>query len=469
MSVENYKNVIIGSGEGGKYLAWHLAQSGQQTVVVERRWVGGSCPNVNCLPSKNEIWSAKVADLAHHATRFGIAVSSASSDMAAVRKRKREMVEGLIAMHLDRYKATGAELVMGEAKFMDSKTLDVRLNEGGTRTLRGERIFLNLGTRASIPSVPGLAETEPLTNIEILELDRLPEHLVVLGGGYVGLEFAQAYRRFGSRVTILEQGPQLLANQDSDVVDALLQIFARDGIDVIAHAEIVSVHGRSGTGVSLTVRTSSGEKTIAGSDILVATGRAPNTAGIGLEVAGVQLDQRGYVRVNDRLQTTAPNVWAIGECAGSPQFTHISFDDFRVVRDNLAGINRTTRDRMIPSCLFTDPQVAHVGLTETEAGRQGIAVRVLKLPVAAVLRTRTIDENLGFMKALIETNGNRILGFTMIGPEAGEVMAAVQMAMLAGLPYTAVRDVILTHPTMAEGLNSLFSSVKEANAGAASR
>ena len=469
MSVENYKNVIIGSGEGGKSLAWHLAQSGQQTVVVERRWVGGSCPNVNCLPSKNEIWSAKVADLAHHATRFGIAVSSASSDMAAVRKRKREMVEGLIAMHLDRYKATGAELVMGEAKFMDSKTLDVRLNEGGTRTLRGERIFLNLGTRASIPSVPGLAETEPLTNIEILELDRLPEHLVVLGGGYVGLEFAQAYRRFGSRVTILEQGPQLLANQDSDVVDALLQIFARDGIDVIAHAEIVSVHGRSGTGVSLTVRTSSGEKTIAGSDILVATGRAPNTAGIGLEVAGVQLDQRGYVKVNDRLQTTAPNVWAIGECAGSPQFTHISFDDFRVIRDNLAGINRTTRDRMIPSCLFTDPQVAHVGLTETEAGRQGIAVRVLKLPVAAVLRTRTIDENLGFMKALIETNGNRILGFTMIGPEAGEVMAAVQMAMLAGLPYTAVRDVILTHPTMAEGLNSLFSSVKEANAGAPSR
>ena len=275
MSVENYKNVIIGSGEGGKSLAWHLAQSGQQTVVVERRWVGGSCPNVNCLPSKNEIWSAKVADLAHHATRFGIAVSSASSDMAAVRKRKREMVEGLIAMHLDRYKATGAELVMGEAKFMDSKTLDVRLNEGGTRTLRGERIFLNLGTRASIPSVPGLAETEPLTNIEILELDRLPEHLVVLGGGYVGLEFAQAYRRFGSRVTILEQGPQLLANQDSDVVDALLQIFARDGIDVIAHAEIVSVHGRSGTGVNLIARTSSGEKTIRGSDILVATGRAP--------------------------------------------------------------------------------------------------------------------------------------------------------------------------------------------------
>jgi pyruvate/2-oxoglutarate dehydrogenase complex dihydrolipoamide dehydrogenase (E3) component len=229
------------------------------------------------------------------------------------------------------------------------------------------------------------------------------------------------------------------------------------------------VHGRSGTDVSLIVRTSSGEKTITGSDILVATGRAPNTAGIGLEVADVELDQRGYVKVNDRLQTTAPNVWAIGECAGSPQFTHICLDDFRVIRDNLAGKNRTTRDRMIPSCLFTDPQVAHIGLTETEAGRQGIAVRVLKLPMAAVLRTRTTDESRGFMKALIEKDGDRILGFTMIGPEAGEVMAVVQLAMIAGLPYTALRDAILTHPTMAEGLNSLFSSVEQANDGAASR
>ena len=467
MSVQNYRNVIIGSGEGGKYLAWHLAQSGQPTVVVERRWVGGSCPNVNCLPSKNEIWSAKVADLMHHASRFGVTPTSASSDMAAVRKRKREMVESLIAVHLDRYKASGAELVLGEAKFIGCKTLDVRLREGGNRTLTGERIFLNLGTHASIPSVPGLAESGPLTNIELLELDRLPEHLIVLGGGYVGLEFAQAYRRFGSRVTILERGPQLLVNEDPDVVAALLQIFASEGIDVTAPAEILSVHGRSGTDVTLAVQTSSGEKTITGSDILVATGRAPNTAGIGLKVAGVELDQRGYVRVSDRLETTAPNIWAIGECAGSPQFTHISLDDFRVIRDNLAGINRTTRDRMIPSCLFTDPQVAHVGLRESEAARLGVAVRILKLPMAAVLRTRTIDETRGFMKALIEPDSDRILGFTMVGPEAGEVMAVVQMAMLAGLPYLALRDAILTHPTMAEGLNSLFSNVKHANAGAA--
>ena len=464
MTTQNYKNIIIGSGEGGKYLAWHLAQSGEKTVVIERRWIGGSCPNVNCLPSKNEIWSAKVAHLVHQAARFGSPVTGHPSDMAAVRRRKREMVEGLIAMHLDKYRASGTELVMGEARLTSSNTLEVRLNDGGTRTLVGERIFLNLGTHATIPSVPGLAESEPLTNIEALELDRLPEHLIVIGSGFVGLEFAQAYRRFGSRVTILERGPQLLANQDRDVVDALVQILGGEGIEFVAPAEVVCVKGRSGSAISILIRTPSGEETIAGSDILVAAGRTPNTRGIGLELAGVKLDNRGYIKVNDRLETTARCVWAIGECAGSPQFTHISLDDFRVIRDNLAGGNRSTRDRLVPSCLFTDPQLAQVGLTETEAARLNIAVRVAKIPMSAVLRTRTIDETHGFMKALIEARGDRILGFTMLGPEAGEVMAVVETAMLADFPYTKLRDAILTHPTMAEGLNALFSRVEQARA-----
>jgi pyruvate/2-oxoglutarate dehydrogenase complex dihydrolipoamide dehydrogenase (E3) component len=460
MPTEYYKNVIIGSGEGGKSLAWHLAQSGQQTVVVERRWIGGSCPNVNCLPSKNEIWSAKVADLVHHAGKFGVTTGAISIDMAAVRKRKREMVQGLIKMHLDRYKATGAELIMGEAKFTGSNTLEVKLNDGGMRTLIGERIFLNLGTHAAIPAVPGLAECGPLTNIEALELDRLPEHLIVIGGGYVGLEFAQAYRRFGSRVTIIQRSQQLLADQDPDVAAEILRTFTAEGIDVITSAEISSVRGRSGAGVTLAVRTPVDERTIQGSDILVATGRIPNTTGMGLDVAGIKLDRHGYVQVNDRLETTVPNIWAIGECAGSPQFTHVSMDDFRIIRDNLAGGRRTTRDRIIPSCLFTDPQVAHIGLTETEAQRRGIAVQVVRLPMAAVLRTRTIDETHGFMKALIDPNDNRILGFTMIGPEAGEVMAVVQTAMLAGFAFTVLRDAVFTHPTMAEGLNPLFSGIQ---------
>jgi pyruvate/2-oxoglutarate dehydrogenase complex dihydrolipoamide dehydrogenase (E3) component len=460
MTVEHYKNVVIGSGEGGKYLAWHLSQSGQQVAVIERRWIGGSCPNINCLPSKNVVWSARVAFIAQHANMFGISPRRPPSDMRAVHERKRRMVEGLITTNLDHYKSSTAELVMGDAKFTGRRTIQVALNEGGTRTLKAERIFLNLGTRASIPPVPGLAEALPLTNIEILELDRLPEHLIVLGGGYVGLEFAQAFRRFGSRVTILHRGSRLLTNQDEDVADSLLESFLKEGINVIAISETLSVRGRSGSGVSLLVRTAAGEMSVAGSDILVATGRVPNTSAIGLENAGVEADEQGYVKVDDRLQTTAAGIWAIGECAGSPQFTHISFDDFRVIRDNLAGIERSTNGRLVPSCLFTDPPVSQIGLTEDEALYRGIPVRVVKLPMSAVLRTRTLDETHGFMKALIEAEGDRILGFSMIGPEAGEVMAVVQVAMLAGLPYSTLRDAVFTHPTMAEGLVFLFSELR---------
>ena len=463
MSTEAYQNVIIGSGEGGKYLAWHLAQSRQKTAVVERRWIGGSCPNTNCLPSKNEIWSAKVANLVYHSSKFGSMAHPGPIDMTVVRKRKRHMVDGLIAMHLDRYTATGTELILGEANLTRSNTIDVNLNEGGTRTLHAERIFLNLGTRAAIPAIPGLVDCAPLTNIEVLELDRLPEHLIVIGGGYVGLEFAQAYRRFGSRVTVLHQGTQLLDKADPDIALEIMRMFTTEGIDVMALAKIVSVRGRSGSGVTIDTETGNGKSQISGSDVLVATGRTPNTAGIGLDTAGIELDERGYIKVNDRLETTAPNIWAIGECAGSPQFTHASLDDFRVIRDNLAGGNRSTRNRVIPSCLFVDPPVAQIGLTENEAKRQGITVQVVKSPMIAVLRTRTLDETSGFMKALIDPNDGRILGFTMIGPEAGEVMAVVQMAMLAGFPFTVLKDAILTHPTMAEGLNNLFSSVKLAN------
>jgi len=451
--------LVLGSGEGGKYLAWHMAKAGRRTVVVERRWIGGSCPNVNCLPSKNEVWSAKVATLVKHAAEFGMVTGSAAIDMARVRERKRHMVDGLIAMHLERYKASGAELVMGTGRFVAPKTLEVRLNDGGTRVLSGDRVFLDVGTHATIPPIPDLAAAAPLTHIEALELDRVPPYLIVLGGGYVGLELAQTYGRFGSRVTIVEQGPRLAGREDPDVADAIARIFSEEGIEVLVAAETRRVKGRSGEGVSVTVRTAQGERTLEGSDILVAAGRTPNTAAIGLDKAGIELDAHDYVAVNDRLETSAPEVWALGDCAGSPQFTHVSFDDFRVIRDNLAGANRSTRDRLVPFCMFTDPPLARVGLGEAEAHRRGIAVRVAKLPMSAVLRTWTIGESGGFMKALVDSHGDRILGFTMLGPEAGEVMAAVQTAMLAGLPYTGLRDAILTHPTMTEGLTTLFASI----------
>ena len=456
---EPFEMLVLGSGEGGKFLAWHMAKSGHRTALVERKLIGGSCPNTNCLPSKNEIWSAKVADLVHHADRFGMVTGSTATNMKKVLARKRDMVDGLIAMHLDNYKASGAELIMGSGRFIAPKTIEVSLNDGGTRVLTGDRVALNLGTHATIPDIPGLAAAKPLTNIEALELDRLPDHLVVIGGGYVGLELAQAYRRFGSRVSIIEAGPQLAGREDSDVATAILEMLRDEGIVVHLEAEILGVQGRSGETVSLQTRTPSGDQTIEGSDILVAVGRTPNTSGIGLDLAGVALDTRGYVAVNDRLETSASDVWAVGECAGSPQFTHVSFDDFRIIRDNLAGGDRTTRNRLVPYCMFTDPPLARVGLSEREAQRQGIAVRVAKLPIVAVLRSRTISETRGFLKALVEADGNRILGFTMLGAEAGEVMAVVQTAMLASMPYTGLRDAIIAHPTMAEGLGALFSNI----------
>jgi pyruvate/2-oxoglutarate dehydrogenase complex dihydrolipoamide dehydrogenase (E3) component len=459
---ERFQALILGSGFGGKLLAWHLARSGRRTAVVERRWIGGSCPNIACLPSKNEIWSAKVAHLVRHAAQFGTLTGSVTTDMAKVRQRKRDMVEREIALHLQNYKTSGAELIMGTGHFTAPKTLEVRLNDGGTRVLVGEQVFLNLGTHAAIPSIPGLEAACPLTHIEALELDYLPSHLIVLGGGYVGLELAQAYRRFGSQVTVIEHGPQLMSREDPDVVDEMQRILTDEGIGILLSAETLNVQGQSGEGVSVALRTASGEQQIKGSDILVAAGRIPNTAGIGLEDAGVELDGHGYIRVNERLEATASDVWAIGECAGSPQFTHVSIDDFRIIRDNLAGGNRSTRDRLVPYCMFTEPPLARVGLSENEAQRQGVAVRVARLPMTGVRRTATTDEIQGFMKALVSASDDRILGFTMIGAEAGEVLAAVQTAMLADLPYAKLRDAILAHPTMAEGLDALFSNVPAA-------
>jgi len=457
--LEPFEMLVLGGGQGGQFLAWHMAKSGHRTAVVERELIGGSCPNTNCLPSKNEIWSAKVADLVHHADRFGMVTGAVATDMKKVLARKRAMVDGLIAMHVDIYKASGAELIMGTGRFTAPKTIEVNLNDGGTRVLTGDRVIINLGTHATIPDIPGLAAAKPLTNIEMLELDRLPDHLVVIGGGYVGLELAQAYRRFGSRISIIEAGPQIAGREDPDVAAALEEMLRDEGIAVHLGAKLLDVRGRSGEAVGLRMHTPVGDQTIEGSDILVAAGRTPNTHGIGLDRAGVALDGRGYVVVNDRLETSAPDVWALGECAGSPQFTHVSHDDFRIIRDNLAGGNRTTRDRLVPYCMFTDPPLARVGLSEAEAQRRGIAVRVAKLPIVAVLRSRTISETRGFMKALVEADGDRILGFTMIGAEAGEVMAVVQTAMLAGMPYTGLRDAIIAHPTMAEGLGVLFTNV----------
>ena len=457
--IERFDMVILGSGQGGKLLAWHLGKSGKTVAVVERRWVGGSCPAVACLPSKNEIWSARVAHVARHAAPFGTIVDGVRTDMRKVRGRKQDMIDREIAAHLAAYRESRAELIMGSGHFTGPKTIEVHLNDGGVRVVSGEQVVVNVGTHAAVPEIPGLVDARPLTHIEALELEYLPAHLLVLGGGYVGIEMAQAYRRLGSLVTIVEPGRQLMAREDPDVAQEMHDILTGEGIEIFTGADPASVSGLSGDAVSVTLRMEQGDQVLEGSDLLVATGRVANTAGIGLEKTGVELDARGFIRVNERLETSASDIWAIGECAGSPQFTHVSVDDFRIVRDNMAGGNRRTDDRQVPYVMFTDPPLARVGLSEGEAQRQGVPVRVGRLPVSQVLRTEATDEKTGFMKAVVSANDDRILGFAMIGSEAGEVLAAVQTAMMAGLPFPKLRDAVFSHLTMGEGLGPLFASV----------
>lgn len=458
-SSDHFDTLILGSGQGGKLLAWQLARSGARVAVVERRWVGGSCPAVACLPSKNELWSAHIAHTVRNAEHFGTITGNVDTNMNRVRLRKQEMVEREIAFHLKAYRDSGAELIMGSGHFTGPRSLQVKLNAGGTRAVTADRVVINVGTHAAIPDVPGMLDARPLTHIEALELDYVPAHLIVLGGGYVAVELAQAYRRFGSRVTIIETISRVMGREDPDVAAELHNVLSLEGIEILLNTTPTAVTGFSGDQVEVTVNSQAGQSKIEGSDLLVAVGRIPNTADLGLAQAGVELDSRGFIHVNDRLETSAPGTWAIGECAGSPQFTHASVHDFKILSANMSGGDRSTHGRLIPYVLFTDPPLAHVGLMEQEAVAQGIPYRLAKLPMSAVLRTEATEENAGFMKVLVSAADDRILGFTMLGAGAGDVMAAVQTAMLAQLPYQELRDAAIAHLTYAEGLGPLFAGV----------
>jgi pyruvate/2-oxoglutarate dehydrogenase complex dihydrolipoamide dehydrogenase (E3) component len=455
---EDYDVVILGGGTGSTIAAWTFAGQGQRVAVIERKYIGGSCPNIACLPSKNILHSARVASYVRRAETFGIATHGFQIEMPRVRDRKREMVAGLNRMYLDNYQQTGGELIFGSGRFIGPRTLEVALPDGATRKLRGTNVLVSTGTRAALEPIPGLADAQPLTHIEALELDQIPEHLIVIGGGYVGVELAQGMRRFGSKVSVIDRNHRLLHREDDDVTDALGSLFEDEGIDTVLNARIQRVSGMSGQSVRVVFEQGGREKTFEGTHLLVAAGRKPNTENIGLDLASIEVTDRGYIKVNERLETTAPGVWAIGEVAGSPQFTHVSVDDFRIVRDNLAGGNHVTTGRQVPFCLFTDPEFARVGLSEKQAQAQGIAYRLFKIPMEGVLRARTISETRGFLKALVEIDSDRVLGFTAFAVDGGEIMSSVQIAMMAALPYTALRDAILAHPTLAEGLIPLFSS-----------
>ena len=457
---QHYDAVVIGSGQGGNPLARALAQSGRRTALIEREHVGGTCINEGCTPTKTMIASARVAYLDRRSAEYGIAEDPVTVDMIRVRQRKRDIVESFRNGGEQRLEKAGVDLIRGEASFAAPKELEVRLSEGGTSRLSADAVFINVGARPAAPPIEGLDSVPTLNSTTILELDEVPEHLLVLGGGYVGLEFAQTFRRFGSEVTIVQRGPQLLSREDADVAGAVAKVLRDDGIEVLLRTSALRA-GREVGGIQLTVHTPVGARTLSGSHLLAATGRTPNTDTLNLEAAGVETDDHGYIKVDERLKTNLPHVWALGDVKGGAAFTHVSYDDFRIIRTNLLeGGNATTSGRLIPYTVFTDPQLGRVGLSEKETREQGLDVHVAKMPMSSIARAIEVSETRGMMKAVVDAGTGRIVGAAVLGLEGGEITAMLQIAMIGGVPYTTLRDGIFAHPTLAESLNNLFAGLE---------
>lgn len=462
VDTQHYDDIIIGGGKAGKTLAPALVADGRKTALVERSlsMIGGGCINIACIPTKTMVASANVANTVRNSAAYGVKTNTPSVNLAEVIQRKRSVVQSAREMNLHNLEtALDNNLIIGEARFVAPKMIAVTTSEGNNRLLTAERLFINTGTRPLIPSIPKLTEVEFLTSESIMELEYLPEHLIVLGSGYIGLEFAQMFRRFGSGVTVIGQSEQILSQQDPDIAIAVQRLLEQDGIEFLLKAKVLRVN-RTGNETILKIQVGDRPLSLQGSHLLVAVGRAPNTDSLNLAAAGVATDTRGFIQVNDRLETNIPGIWALGDINGGPQYTHISLDDYRIVKANLIdGGNRSTGDRLVPSCLFIDPELAHVGLTETEAQQQGYAIRVAKVDASAVPRAKTLGQTDGLLKAIVDTETGRILGCSLLCYEAGEVISTVQMVMQAQMPYTVLRDGVLTHPTMTEGLNILFSKL----------
>jgi len=458
-STHTYDAIIIGAGQAGVPLARALAGAGWRTALVERLHVGGSCVNEGCTPTKTMVASARSAYVARRAADYGVSTGSVSVDMAAVRQRKRDMVESWRSGSEDRLRATeNLELVMAEASFVGPRRVEVRPSEGGTRVLESEHIFINTGARPSVPALPGLDEVPFLTSTTIMELDEVPKHLLILGGGYIGVEFGQMFRRFGSEVTIVQRRDALLPREDRDVAEAIKEILEEDGIEVVLEADAQSVSAASDGEVSLAVEMSSRLRTLTGSHLLVATGRVPNTEALNLPAAVIELDSGGYVPVNERLETQTSGIYALGDVKGGPAFTHISYDDFRVIRSNLLEEGEATiTDRAVPYTVFMDPQLGRVGLSEREARERGLDVKVFTMPMNWVARALEIDESRGLLKAVVDSSTDRILGFAALGIDGGELMAVIEVAMLGGVTASVLRNAVFAHPTLAESLNNLFA------------
>jgi pyruvate/2-oxoglutarate dehydrogenase complex dihydrolipoamide dehydrogenase (E3) component len=463
MATRHYDAIVIGAGQGGVPLARTLAQAERRVALVEREHVGGTCYNEGCTPTKTMIASAKVAYMDRRSVDYGVKNGPVAVDMVAVRQRKRDIVNDFRNGGERRIKETeGLDLLKGEARFTGSEELEVRQNDGDDLHLTAENIFIDVGARPANPPIEGLDSVSTLNSTTIMELDEVPEHLLVLGGGYVGLEFAQMFRRFGSEVTVVQRDNQLLTREDADVAEAVAEILRQDGVEVLLQTEARLAEQTGDGRIRLTIRTLEGERTQEGSHLLVAAGRQPNTDRLNLEAAGVETDKRGFIKVNERLETNVEGVWALGDVKGGPAFTHISYDDFRIIKTNLLdGGDATIADRMVPYTVFIDPQLGRVGLSEQEAREQGLNIRVARMPMSHVARALEVDEPRGVMKAVVDADTLQILGCAVLGIEGGEVMAMIQIAMMGKVPYTALRDAIFTHPTLAESLNNLFATIDE--------
>jgi pyruvate/2-oxoglutarate dehydrogenase complex dihydrolipoamide dehydrogenase (E3) component len=459
---QQYDAIVIGSGQGGNPLSMALAGAGMRTALIERIHIGGTCINEGCTPTKTMVASGRVAYLARRAADYGVQTGQVRIDLQKVRQRKRDIVDRFRNGSQARLEKTpNLDLIFGEASFSGPKTVVVRMKSGDALILSARYIFINAGTRAARPSLAGLSDVPALDNASIMELDTVPDHLLVLGGGYIGLEFGQLFRRFGSRVTIIHSRNQLMVGEDADVAAEVASILRQDGIDIVLNARAGRVD-QSGGSIQLEIAADGGSTILVGSHLLVATGRVPNSDTLNLEAAGIQTGQRGFIQVNERLETTAEGIFALGDIKGGPAFTHISYDDFRIIRSNLLEKKlATTKDRMVPYAVFIDPQLGRVALTEAEARAQGRKIRIAKMPMSYVARALEVDESRGFIKAVVDADSGQILGAAVLGIEGGEVMAAIEIAMMGKLSYTALRDGTFAHPTLAEALNNLFTRMDE--------
>jgi pyruvate/2-oxoglutarate dehydrogenase complex dihydrolipoamide dehydrogenase (E3) component len=458
MADEHYDAIVIGTSQGGRFLPIELAKAGQKVALVERGQLGGVCVNRGCTPTKTMVASARLAYQARRGAEYGVRVGPVSVDLAAVRERKRAMVAGARENYASHLPQEGLDLIEGEARFTGPRALEIALTDGGTRQISAPVIVIDAGTRPRPLAIDGAGDVPVLDSTSIMELDELPEHLIILGGGYIGLEFGQMFRRFGSAVTVVQSAPRLMMIEDEDVSDEVAAILRDDGITILTSSTPTRAEPAGGGRLRLTVRTEDGEQRIEGSHLLSAIGRVPNTEALTPEAAGIRLNNLGFIEVDEYLETSVPGVYAMGDVKGGPAFTHLSYDDYRILRANLVGHEKaSTRDRIIPYTMFMDPQLGRVGMTERDARVQGRAVRVAKLPMSNVIRALETGETRGFMKAVVDADSEQILGCAVLGSEGGEIMTAIQIAMLGKLTYTAMADAIFTHPLLAEGLNTLFA------------